>query len=128
MRVALKMFTPLLMVGAAAATIAAAPIAAAESSSSHARPIHAGNLDRLIHQKVDLFAADLVIVLHAAVRGDEQPSHLAGAEFLVGRFSVCRCSTDPKRRTAEPARDRCKKATAARGGGHRSGPTEPATA
>ncbi|MDT7766505.1 MAG: hypothetical protein QOC63_5925 [Mycobacterium sp.] len=33
MRVALKMFTPLLMAGAAAATIAAAPIAAAQSSS-----------------------------------------------------------------------------------------------
>jgi hypothetical protein len=33
MRVALKMFTPLLAAGAAAATIAVAPIAAAESSS-----------------------------------------------------------------------------------------------
>jgi hypothetical protein len=32
MRVALKMFTPLLAAGAAAATIAAAPIAAADSS------------------------------------------------------------------------------------------------
>jgi len=49
--------------------------AAAKSAARHSRAVHAWDFDSGVHQKIDLFATDLVIVLHAAMRRHKQPAH-----------------------------------------------------
>ena len=50
--------------------------AATEASASYPRTEHSLDFERCIHQVVDFFATHLVIVLQAAMRFDEQSTHL----------------------------------------------------